>query len=37
MVGYLMLAGFLVCGCVAMDALLPSRDRLVRLWLGLCA
>ena len=37
MVGYLMLAGFLLCGCVAMDALLPSRDRLERLWLGLCA
>ena len=37
MTGYLILAGFLLCGCVAMDALLPRRDRLVRLWLGLCA
>ena len=37
MTGYLILAGFLLCGCVTMDALLPRRDRLVRLWLGLCA
>ena len=37
MIGYLILAGFLLCGCVAMDALLARRDRLVRLWLGLCA
>lgn len=37
MIGYLILAGFLLCGCVTMDALLARRDRLVRLWLGLCA
>ena len=37
MIGYLILAGFLASGCVVMDALLASRDRLVRLWLGLCA
>ena len=37
MIGYLILAGFLLCGCVAMDALLARMDRLVRLWLGLCA
>ena len=36
MIGYLILAGFLASGCVVMDALLASRDRLVRLWLGLC-
>ena len=37
MTGYLILVGFLLCGCVTMDALLPGRDRLIRLWLGLCA
>ena len=37
MTGYLILAGFLLCGCVTMDALLGRRDGLVRLWLGLCA
>jgi len=37
MIGYLILAGFLLCGCVTMDALLPRRGGLVRLWLGLCA
>lgn len=36
MAGFLLLAGFLLCGCVMMDALLPGRDRLTRLWLGLC-
>ena len=36
MAGFLLLAGFLLCGCVTMDALLPGRDRLTRLWLGLC-
>ena len=37
MIGYLVLAGFLACGCVTMDALLPRQHRLTRLWLGLCA
>lgn len=37
MLGYLLLTGFLMCGCVTMDALLPRRDTLIRLWLGLCA
>lgn len=37
MIGFLILAGYLLCGCVAMDALVPRRTRLVRLWLGLCA
>ncbi len=35
--GYLVLAGFLLCGVVLMDALLPDRQRLIRLWLGLSA
>ncbi len=35
--GVLLLGGFLVCGVVLMDGLLPGKDRLVRLWLGLCA
>lgn len=35
--GVLLLLGFLACGVVLMDGLLPGRDRLVRLWLGLCA
>ena len=35
--GVLLLLGFLVCGVVVMDGLLPRRDRLIRLWLGLCA
>jgi len=37
MIGYIILAGFLLCGCVTMDALLPRKDGLVRLWLGLSA
>ena len=37
MTGFLILAGYLLCGCVTMDALLPRRNGLVRLWLGLCA
>ena len=35
--GVLLLAGFLCCGAALMDALLPDRHRLTRLWLGLCA
>ena len=37
MAGYALLVGFLVCGCVSMDALLSERTRIVRIWLGLCA
>lgn len=35
--GVLLLVGFLFCGVTLTDALLPNRQRLVRLWLGLCA
>ncbi len=35
--GVLILVGYLVCGAALMDALLPGRYRLTRLWLGLCA
>lgn len=35
--GILLLMGFLACGVALMDGLMPSRDRLIRLWLGLCA
>ena len=35
--GILLLLGFLFCGVVTMDALMPERTQLVRLWLGLCA
>ena len=35
--GVLILGGFLACGVALMDALLPGRYRLTRLWLGLCA
>ena len=35
--GILLLAGFLFCGTALMDALLPGKYRLTRLWLGLCA
>jgi len=35
--GILLLLGYLVCGAVLMDALLPRSQRLARLWLGLCA
>ena len=35
--GVLLLAGFLACGVALADGLLPGKDRLVRLWLGLCA
>jgi len=37
MLGYLLLAGYLLCGIVMMDALVPGRYRLTRLWLGACA
>ena len=33
--GVLLLIGFLLCGIALMDALLPSRQRLIRLWMGL--
>ena len=35
--GVLLLIGFMLCGVALMDALLPRKQRLVRLWLGLCA
>ena len=35
--GVLLLAGFLACGMAVADGLLPDRQRLTRLWLGLCA
>ena len=35
--GVMLLIGYLLCGAALMDALLPKRQRLVRLWLGLCA
>ncbi len=35
--GVLLLVGYLLCGIALMDALLPGRFRLTRLWLGLCA
>ena len=35
--GILLLAGYLGCGVCLMDGLLPKKQRLVRLWLGLCA
>ena len=35
--GVLLLAGYLVCGAALMNALLPDRFRLTRLWMGLCA
>lgn len=35
--GVLLLIGYLLCGAALMDALLPGRYRLTRLWLGLCA
>ena len=37
MVGFIILAGFLLSGCVAIDALMPRKNGLVRLWLGLSA
>jgi len=37
MSGILLLLAFLFSGVVLMDAVFPRRDRLVRLWLGLCA
>ena len=36
MLGIVLLLGYLLCGCALMDALLPRRNRLIRLWLGLC-
>ena len=35
--GVLLLMGFLACGVAVADGLLPGRQRLTRLWLGLCA
>ena len=35
--GVLLLLGYLFSGVALMDGLLPRKDRLVRLWLGLCA
>ena len=35
--GLLLLFGFLTCGTVLMDGLLPHRNLLVRIWMGLCA
>ncbi len=35
--GLLILMGYLLCGCVLMDALVPGARRLNRLWLGLSA
>ena len=35
--GILLLVGYLLCGIAMMDGLLARRDRLIRLWLGLCA
>ena len=35
--GYLLLAGYLACGLAVSDGLFRRRDRLTRLWLGLCA
>ena len=35
--GVLLLVGYLACGAALMDALLPGRYRLTRLWMGLCA
>ena len=37
MLGYVVLAGYLACGVVATDGLLPRAYRLTRLWIGLCA
>ncbi len=37
MLGFVLLAAFLACGIALMDALLPEKQRLTRLWLGLCA
>ena len=34
--GVLLLMGFLACGVAVADGLLPGRQRLTRLWLGLC-
>ena len=35
--GFLLLAGFLICGAALMDGLFPRQNRLIRLWLGACA
>ena len=35
--GFLLLIGFLLCGVILMDSLLPRRYRLTRYWLGTCA
>ncbi len=35
MIGYLLLIGFLFCGCVAADALLRKSCGAIRLWFGL--
>ncbi len=35
--GFLLLAGYLACGLGVADGLLRARNRLLRLWFGLCA
>ena len=35
--GAMLLIGYLLCGAALMDALMPKAQRLIRLWLGLCA
>lgn len=35
--GYLLLAAYLACGLAVADGLFRGRDRLTRVWLGLCA
>ena len=35
--GVLLLAGYLICGIILMDGLFAGRNRLIRLWLGVCA
>ena len=37
MAGYFILLLFLCCGVVLMDGILAGQDRVVRLWIGLCA
>ena len=37
MPGFILLAGFLLCGIALMDALVPHQPRLTRLWLGASA
>lgn len=35
--GFLLLLAFLLCGVITTDAVFHRRNRLIRLWLGLCA